>query len=443
MTTSLNIWGQLREVALPLLLFWVAQLFGYACFGAAVIWSEGMDMKGLLILGFLAVVVFGTCLAGQVAALLQIRTWTALFLCSFFWGIGFALDIGLVSAGLGEVGIFLMLALMLGPPAAWAGMWSVETNRALWATWLPLIWTTGAVLIWSDKMDRDDAWFAGDKYAIWDWVSLPVFGGMVLLLLLYLVSRETHRLALWKRGRDAPLPAAIPERGYSRPRLTPLALLLLIGGGLMLTAGTALIAPYFWRTGPGDQPDDDGGQDPQEAPSMEEPQFPSNPEWGERLQQLLQQMQESAEQAAKAAFISFMVLILALLMFLVGYRPVKRLLLLRHLRDPLWRVSPTTRIEQGWRMVEVALGDAGVHPVPGEDASGLARRALPVLQRYSPVEVHGLSEAASAADRVRFGLGVTPADVDTMERFSAWALDTVWERLSEGQQLSAMYRGLG
>ena len=69
-------------------------------------------------------------------------------------------------------------------------------------------------------------------------------------------------------------------------------------------------------------------------------------------------------------------------------------------------------------------------------------RALPVLQQYSAVEVHGMAEAAAAADRVRFGLGVTPADVDTMERFSAWTLDTIWERLSEREQLKAMYRAL-
>ncbi|HNC99693.1 MAG TPA: hypothetical protein PKW90_26430, partial [Myxococcota bacterium] len=94
------------------------------------------------------------------------------------------------------------------------------------------------------------------------------------------------------------------------------------------------------------------------------------------------------------------------------------------------------------RLVEVALGDVGVHPLPGEDASGLARRAAPILQSYSRVEVHGLAEAAAAADRVRFGLGVTPDDVDTMERFSAWTLDTIWERLSEREQLAALYRGL-
>jgi hypothetical protein len=135
-------------------------------------------------------------------------------------------------------------------------------------------------------------------------------------------------------------------------------------------------------------------------------------------------------------------LLLALIGVLVAWRPLRRLALLRHLRDPIWPVLPTTRIEHGWRLVEIALGDLGVHPQPGEDAAGLARRARPVLERLSPVEVHGLEDAAVIADRVRFGLGVGPEDVATMTRFARWATDTVWERMDDRQQMSAMYRAL-
>ena len=151
---------------------------------------------------------------------------------------------------------------------------------------------------------------------------------------------------------------------------------------------------------------------------------------------------EAAKDAGGALSLSLMLLILLMLMLLVGWRPTWRLLLIRHLREPLWGVSPTTRIEQGWRLVEIALGDVGLYPEPGEDATGLARRAQPELQRHSLVEVHGLAEAAAAMDRVRFGLGVRPGDVALMERFSVWTMDTVWERLPEGQQLRCMYRAL-
>jgi len=136
------------------------------------------------------------------------------------------------------------------------------------------------------------------------------------------------------------------------------------------------------------------------------------------------------------------VAILALLGALLAYRPVKRLFVLRHLRDPLWDVAPSTRIDQCWRLVEIALGDAGVHPRAGEDAASLARRAAPVLAALSPVQVHGLEDVAEVADRVRFGLGVGPDDVAVMERFSKWVLDTVWERLDDKAQLMSMYRGI-
>ena len=441
MTSSLSFWGQLRALALPVGLYWLAQFFSFVCFSVAVVAKEGPKLDTALVLAFLALIAVLGCGIGQVAALLRLRTWTALLLGGFFFALGIALDVGLFSLGLGDVGAFVMMVLLLGPPAVWAGMWSVETNRALWATWLPLIWMTGAIFVWSEEVGTDNAWLAGDKLAVWDYVSVPILGGTMLLLLVYLVSRETHRLALWKRGRDAPLPPVRPEKAASRPRLTLLSLLILVGVGATLTGATALIAPYFWRTGVGDQPDEDPAPpaDGEPLPDLAPP-----PEFSglERFLEMMQQMQQAAEQAAKAAFISLMVLILLLLMLLVGWRPIKRLLLLRHLRDPLWKVSPTTRIEQGWRLVEVALGDVGVLPLPGEDASGLARRAAPVLQSYSRVEVHGLAEAAAAADRVRFGLGVTPADVDTMERFSAWTLDTIWERMSEREQLAALYRGL-
>jgi hypothetical protein len=46
------------------------------------------------------------------------------------------------------------------------------------------------------------------------------------------------------------------------------------------------------------------------------------------------------------------------------------------------------------------------------------------------------------ADRVRFGLGVQPGDVDTMVRFSRWTADTVWERLGDRRQVGAIYRAL-
>ena len=128
-----------------------------------------------------------------------------------------------------------------------------------------------------------------------------------------------------------------------------------------------------------------------------------------------------------------------------------------------WRDAPTRRgitfiDASGERTITVIgerLAPLAADPLPWQelaamdgvfatatDAAGLARRAAPVLAKLSPVEVHGLEDAAEIADRVRFGLGVGDKDVEVMQRFAAWAIDTVWERLGDGEQVRCMYREL-
>ncbi|MFN7147569.1 MAG: hypothetical protein ACK4YP_27625, partial [Myxococcota bacterium] len=339
-------------------------------------------------------------------------------------------------------------ALWLFPIALTGGLWSLETHRALWSAWLPLLFATSAVIIWAENTGQVGAWFAGDKWALWDIVSGGVLAVTIGLLLVFLVTRETHRLALWRRGPTAPLAPTLKEKGAARPRLTILSLLLLLAMAGGLAVMTALVSPYLWRTGdPGDRESEYTYDAPAEAPAKPPPsEEPGESEFLKRLGEQLSRMAEKATEAGSRAAGSICamltLLLLALIGLLLGYRPLKRLFLLRHLRDPYWDIPPTTRIENGWRLVEIALGDAGVHPRPGEDAAGLARRAAPVLARLSPVEVHGLEDAAEVADRVRFGLGVGPEDVEVMQRFSAWAIDTVWERLGDKEQIRCLYREL-
>jgi hypothetical protein len=447
--SSLTLWQTIKEAAVPVLAYVVCVVFAFAAFSGAVLVSDGMDGGGLVILGALALSTFVGVAIGQLLAFLRIRTWIVMLFGAFCWIASIGFGVALASA-IGDAGAIVALVLFLLPIALTGGLWSLETHRALWSTWLPLLYTTAAVLVWSEARGNDSAWFAGDKWAIWDVATILVLGGSVVLLLFYLVARETHRLALWRRGPTAPLAPSRQETGAARPRLTVLSVVLLLGMAGALTIATAVVSPYLWRTGPGDRDGNDGGGDPQEQqdppPADGDPQPAEDNEFLERMGKAIQQMAEKMEQAGEqggGAVCSMLTLaFLALIGFLLGYRPLKRLFLLRHLKDPFWQVPATTRIEQGWRLVEIALGDAGVHPRPGEDAAGLARRAAPVLKRLSPVEVHGLDDAAEVADRVRFGLGVAPEDLEVMARFSSWAIDTVWERLGDGEQIRCMYRGL-
>lgn len=455
--SSLSIWGQLKEAAVPVVTYWVWVVFSLIVFTVAVLGSGNNGGDDVLFLAAFVFATLGGLAVGQVCAFLRVRTWVLLAIGAGCWTIFFVF---LASGGTAVMSneyfaAFVISCLFLGPIAMTGGLWSLETNRALWSTWLPMVFTVGGVAIWADEHGAIGAWEQGQKWAVWDLVTLMMFVPSVCLFMLYLVTRETHRLAMWKRGPTSPLMPSVQERGVSRPRITLLGLLAL--GGLAIAVGgtSAVIAPFLWRT---HVPDDceegggictDGGRgenqqaagDPDRSGGGQKegdgtPQLPGG------VKEMMEKMGEAAKEAAGTICSVLSVAILAVIGALLAYRPVKRLLVVRHLRDPLWRVPPTHRIEQCWRLVEIALGDAGVEPIPGEDAAGLARRAGPVLAALSPVEVHGLEDVAEVADRVRFGLGVGPDDVAVMERFSKWVLDTVWERLDDKAQMGAMYRGI-
>lgn len=437
--TSLTVWQQLREAAVPVVLYWVATLYGLFVFSVVVVGTQ--DSWGLddtLILSMFWIVTGVGLAVGQVLAFLRVRTWLLLVGGGILWTIFFVFVAESSMAGLPEwFNGFLFAVLFLTPIAATAGLWSLETNRALWSTWMPLLYTVGSVIAWSESQGTDSEWFAGDKWAIWDVVSFGILTLELVVLLFYLLTRETHRLALWKRGPMAPLQASLRETGASRPRLSVGGLAVILVLGAVLSLATALVAPYLWRTGPGDH---DGGTPEDQFDDPQPP--PEDNEFMKRLSEVVQKVAQAAQDAGGVICGGMTAFFLLGLLFAATWRPLKRLLVVRHLKDPLWQVSSTTRVEQGWRLVEIAMGDVGVHPRPGEDAAGLAARAAPVLRDLSPVEVHGLEDAAIVADRVRFGLGVGPADVATMERFSRWALDTVWERLGDWGQIKSLYRGL-
>lgn len=448
--SSLTLWGQIKESAVPILAYWVWLGFAYFTFGASIAITESFDLDDILFLAIFALITFGGVALGQLLAFLRVRTWLLLVGGGFCWVLyfGFAVATSQVISAMGEyVVIFVVATLLIGPIAMTGGLWSLETHRALWSTWLPMVYTVAAVIILIEDKGSLSVWKQGEKWAIWDLASLGMFLPSVGLFLLYLVTRETHRLAMWRRGPTAPLRPTIEERGVSRPRLTLVGFLALGFLTLVVGGATALVAPYLWRTGP---PDCEGEhcRDPSGEPEPVPPDYEEgkNPFDGMDLPpeviEMLQKMGEAAKDTGGTICTLLSIGLLALLGALIAWRPLKRLLVVKHLKDPFWAVPPTQRIEQGWRLVEIALGDAGVHPIPGEDAAGLARRAAPVLKALSPVEVHGLEDAAEVADRVRFGLGVSPGDAAVMDRFSGWAIDTVWERLDDRAQLAAMYRGI-
>lgn len=438
---GLTVWSQLKEAAVPVAMYHAVLVFSLFAFSTCVIVTEGVEAESLIILAFLAfTTMFGTVL-GQLMAFLRIRTWVAMSFGMVCWGLAFGLGLA-TGAVAGALGVYVFLFLFILPIAMTGGLWSLETHRATWSIWLPMVYTSGTAIMWAEKTGLDENWFAGNKWAVWDLASLGVFGTTVILTLLYLVTRETHRLALWKRGPTAPLAPTIQETGATRPRITPLGLITLGALTVVVALTTAIVSPYLWRTGPRDGDGDNGGEPTEEpAPPEDVPYEPG--EDGpvmKAMKEMAEKMVEAAKQSGGSVCSLLALAILAVLGLLVAGPPLRRLFVVRHLQDPFWRVSNTTRIEMGWQLVEIAMADAGVPVKHGEDAAGLARRAKPALQELSPVQVHGLEDAAEVIDRVRFGLGVGPKDVATMTRFARWTYDTVWERLTDAQQVKCMYR---
>jgi hypothetical protein len=447
---------RLGAVARPLLVYWTFLILMFGAFALAAL-IDDPGVEGIIALGIFAGITVAGVVVGQVAAILNIRDWVLFLNWAGFWTAGMAFGVFATTVA-GSLGVLVFAFVVLFPIFVVGGAWSLRAGRTLFGGWIPLMYATGCAIIMAENDGRVAAWHAGDKWAIWDGFTITVLALGILLFLAYLVAREGHRLALWRRGPRAPLMGTLVESGAARPRLSCMGWLLMGFLALGLTVGSAILAPYLWRTGPGEEDDDDDppvpqqqdtGQ-PQEQPA-EEPQKKKSrftERWeqaqGDRMQEAREQLQPQVSQGLDLLSTLLTVLALFLLALLAFWRPVRRILLSRHYERPFFDLPPTSRIRNGWRLVEVAIGDAGLEPRPNEPAASLVLRAAPVLHRLAAgkVQVHGLAEAAEIRDRVEYGLGVHPEDVALMERTARWAYHTVWDRMGEWERIKMLYRGI-
>jgi hypothetical protein len=100
---------------------------------------------------------------------------------------------------------------------------------------------------------------------------------------------------------------------------------------------------------------------------------------------------------------------------LVGFPPVRRAFLLRHLERPIWPVSPTTRVMNLWRRALAALAMVDIAPAPGEAPRDFARRAARELSATLGCEAPGLDEAAALVEKIDYaGRGLGAGEEQTM-----------------------------
>jgi hypothetical protein len=101
--------------------------------------------------------------------------------------------------------------------------------------------------------------------------------------------------------------------------------------------------------------------------------------------------------------------VLVAAMFLVqlvalALRPVRRLLVLRHLREPFWHETVDQRVSNAWQLVLVGLRDAGWRASHTESARELARRA----------DIAGALRCATILERARHGIRIDREDLADM-----------------------------
>jgi len=444
-----------REQSRPIIAYWVLVLFSFVVFAAAIAFSEGgVNSDDMLYLSmFFVVVSVGTAL-GQIAALLRFREVVGLIHGAF----AFTIFMGSVSIGLPELFlVFTGIYWFLGSIMFFGGLFSIQAGRAIYASWPPIIFGISPVVILVNTTPhRMEIWKSGSKWMIWNGGTLFAFIGTTVLLMIYLVIRENLRVFRWRNGPKTTIASEETLRTEAKVRMSIRGWFWLLGMAGILSVGTALLSPYLWQTVPADRGDQEsssqeyeerepedcdnysGCAPPPECREERKPQEKKEP--AEPMS--MEQMQETMQQVMSLLSLLFWLFFLLIFFYLVFWYPMRRILYVRHYRDPLWPISTTKGIENQWKLIRIALADLGVHGKKGDSAVSVVQEAIPKLVDVtgSDRRVPGLMKAAQIRDRVVFGLGVGPEDVEKMYENSNWVYDSVWNRLGNRNQIIALYR---
>ncbi len=346
---------------------------------------------------------------GQLVALTRLRT----ALAGIVWSV-----VGVSS---------LMLLAWLGPPEwifiPWilfglgfaSGFLSLQHRWEMFAAFLPAMGWVGACIVILNEEGQVGEW-KDNRISAWLPIPLLILLCFVLAFGAYLLQKQNFHLELWQLLGGAPSRRLVHKgRGTVTAGARAVWATLLIGGLLFLF--TAALAPYLWRTGRGDG--DGGDGDGETRPK--EPGDDGDPFDMEGLKQALEEFAEGAKE--KSTWL------LPLIPAFLVERPLRRWLMLWHLRRPFWRKANTDRIDGLWRYLRVGLEDAGVQPLPHESVEETVARA-----RAEGKLAPGLEEAAAIYARTRYGLGVRPGDRERLEALAQQGYRalrqplTLWQR---------------
>jgi hypothetical protein len=324
----------------------------------------------------------------------------------------------------GMIGIVTMMALA-------SGQLALTHRLSLIALFFPIVWWLGAIVFYLNMHTRVLVW-EQSKVSAWMPLPLALLYGMVLLVMLYLASHEAYRLALWKLAGTE---QSLRRRATSeRLRLTRRGWFAILAASVLLFGATAVIAPYLWRTGAGER-GRDGETEREEGEtkreSSEERRRRDVVDW-EAVKRGLERM---AREAKRQSW-----LLLLLLLALLASRPLRRLAVTWYWRHPLFGVSPSTRLQNYWRIVLAGAADSGAQfPASAPiEARVEAMQAQLAARGQAPSEA--LRQAAELYHRVRYGLGLQPDDAAQLRRAATRAYRDLRRGLCARQRLRAWWR---
>jgi hypothetical protein len=114
--------------------------------------------------------------------------------------------------------------------------------------------------------------------------------------------------------------------------------------------------------------------------------------------------------------------VLLMQLIALALRPLRRALVLRHLRRPFWKETVDQQVSNSWQLALVGLRDAGWRATSDESPRELAKR----------VGIDGVEQCATILERARHGLGVDAEDLAEMGRQADVAYNAARSRLGFG-----------
>ncbi len=382
--------------ALAYLVFWVG---GYVALLGSVIWYEGANK--LITIGLACAAGLAGLIAGMLVAVVRARTLPVVVVGGVSVTIATILIMMARPPFSDEIALMIVMFCFAFP----CGMLSLQHRWELFASFSPAIGWIGGVFVIINKERRLEQW-EQDKVTAWLPVPLVFLACFLVLWLFYLAAKQAMRVELWQA-----LSGGVARRISKKaavgaiPRKNVLPMLF---AAAVLFAVVAVLSPYLWRTGKGDQDGKDGkphnGEVENQKGYGDEDGNKNGPSMdGEAIVQQMKQLASAAKNTA--------VKLWPLLLLLLLYRPAKRALLQTHLLTPVVPTPPTERIDNHWEYVRIAAEDAGVVPAPSDSVEQLLARI-----RAKNLGGPGVMAAAEVYARTRYGFTVGRGDPIAMRQ---------------------------